>query len=227
MANSADRPVCRTRRHRPGDAPLCAPDLHVCATCRDVVEEALVDLPSLFEVCAYALDKHSDGPHERVSGHRPEGIVLRDSVVALRSDILGVVASWCGLVTGERGVEGPNELALRRMAGFLAVHVQWLCGQPVAPDLVDELSSLVTRVHDVLRPEAGFRVAAGTCLYPGCGRTVHAESHHRSAKPYAVTCENGHVWEPGDWLLLRGTGTGTGTGQATPSPRPSTSGGTP
>jgi len=208
--NHTDQPTCRSRRHEPGKAPLLATGLSICPACRDLAEETLVELPSLFEMCAHNLDLRPNGLRERVSGHRPRGIVLRDSVVSVRTEILGVLASWCALVTAERGVPGPDELAIRKLVGFLGIHLHWLCQHPAAPDMVDELADLATAVSDALRPDTGFRVAVGTCLRPGCGRTVFAEAHREGAEPYEVACEAGHVWAPEHWLALRGRTNGNG-----------------
>lgn len=199
-----DQPICRSRRHEPDDAPPLAPGVNICATCRDLAEETLIDLPTLFELCAHALDLRPNEPRERVSGHRPRGIVLRDAVVSVRSEILGVLAAWCGLVTTERGVLGPDELAIRKLVGFLAIHLHWLCQHPAAPDFVDELTDLADAANGAMKPETGFRVAVGPCPHPDCDRTVHAEAHRQGAEPYEVSCEAGHVWAPEHWLALRG-----------------------
>lgn len=219
MANRDEQPTCRSRRHAAGEAPLLAHDLCVCTSCRDVAEETLIELPSLFEMCAYALDLRPNGLRERVSGHRPRGIILRDAVVSVRSEILGVLASWCGLVTTERGVPGPDELAIRKLIGFLGIHLHWLCQHPVAPDLVDELVELTASASDALRPGTGFRIAVGTCLRAGCGRPVYAEAHREGDEPYEVSCEAGHVWAPEHWLSLRGRRSGpNGTGHQNGTP---------
>src|ERR671933_605735 len=119
--------VCRGRRHDgPGCRPRVAPGLEICAECRDQAEEHLVDLVGLYEMCAYMLDLRRPALRERVSGYRPRGIALSDTVVAVRADIQGVLASWCGLVTGERGVRGPDQLGIRQLTSFLAVHFTWL-----------------------------------------------------------------------------------------------------
>jgi len=199
-----DQPTCRSRRHEPGTAPPLAPGLGICSLCRDLTEKTLIELPALFEMCAHALDLRPNEPRERVSGHRPRGIVLRDAVVSVRSDILGVLAAWSGLVTVERGVAGPDELAIRKLVGFLAIHVRWLCQHPAAADFADEVTGLADAANEAMRPDTGFRVAVGTCLHPGCDRTVYAEAHREGAEPYEVSCEAGHVWAPRHWLALRG-----------------------
>jgi hypothetical protein len=204
-----DQPTCRSRRHEPGKAPLRASGIQICSICRDLAESALIELPELFELCAHALDLRPNGPRERVSGNRPHGIVLRDAVVTARSDILGVLAAWCGLVTTERGVLGPDELDIRKLVGFLAIHLHWLCQHLAAPDFVDELTDLTDAATQAMRQEStGFRVAAGTCLRGDCDRTVYAEAHREGTEPYEVSCEAGHVWAPEHWLSLRGKPTG-------------------
>ncbi len=199
-----DQLTCRSRRHKPGEAPLLAPGLCVCPDCRDAAEETLVELPALYELCAHALDLRPTEPRERVSGHRPRGIVLRDAVVSVRSEILGVLSAWCALVTAERGVLAPDGLDIRKFVGFLAVHVHWLCQHPAAPDFVDELTDLTEAADEAMRPETGFRVAVGVCLRSDCDQTVYAEAHREGDAPYEVSCTAGHVWAPEHWLLLRG-----------------------
>lgn len=214
-----DQPTCRSRRHEPGKAPLRASGIQICSICRDLGESALIELPELFELCAHALELRPNGPRERVSGHRPRGIVLRDAVVTARSDILGVLVAWCGLVTAERGVLAPDELDIRKLVGFLAIHLHWLCQHPAAPDFVDELTELTDAAARAMQTGTGFRVPAGTCLRPDCDRDVHAEVHRDGTEPYEVSCEAGHVWAPEHWLLLRdrqtrtnGNGHGNGHG---------------
>ena len=199
-----DQPTCRSRRHEPGRAPLLATGMGICPACRDLAEKALVELPGLFDLCAHALDVRPTGLRERVSGHRPRGIVLSDAVVSVRSEILGVLAAWCGLVTAERGVLGPDEPDVRKLVGFLAIHLHWLCQHLAAPDFVDELTDLTDAGNEAMQPEIGFRVAVGACPHLGCDRTVYAEAHREDAAPYEVSCESGHVWAPKHWLSLRG-----------------------
>jgi hypothetical protein len=204
-----DQPTCRSRRHEPGKAPLLAAGMAICPTCRDLAEATLIDLPGLFELCAHALDLRPNEPRERVSGHWPRGIVLRDAVVSVRTEILGVLAAWCGLVTTERGVLAPDELDIRKLVGFLAIHLHWLFQHPAAPDFVDELTDLTEAANEAMKPETGFRVAVGTCLRPDCDKTVYAEAHREGGEPYEVSCEAGHVWAPEHWLTLRGKQNGS------------------
>lgn len=215
-----DQPTCRSRRHKSGEAPLLHPGLCICAACRDLAEETLIELPALYELCAHALDLRPNEPRERVSGTRPRGLVLRDSVVSVRSEIIGVLTAWCGLVTSERGVLAPDGLDIRKLVGFLAIHLHWLCQHPAAPDFVDELSDLTDAANQAMRPDTGFRVAVGACLRPDCDRTVFAEAHREGAAPYEVSCEAGHVWAPEHWLALRGkNGNGNGTNGTNGHPR--------
>lgn len=198
-------PPCPSKQHS-GDArpPRVDAGRTVCAACRSRVEEDLVELPGLYELCAYMLDLRRHHLRERVSGHRPRGIVLNDTVVTIRSDILGVLASWCALVANERGVTGPDELSIRRLSSFLAIHLTWLTEHPSAPDLVDELAELRRSADEVLRPSAGHSMELGRCARPGCGRVVRAEGHAEGEPPHQVRCEAGHVWTPDQWLQLWG-----------------------
>jgi hypothetical protein len=194
-----DREFCRSQRH--GGVPSRTIDtMTVCVDCRDEAEGNLVELPQLYDMCAYVLDMRQAKPAERVSGTRPRGIVLRDAVVGIRSDILGVLASWCGLVSSERGVPGPDELSIPRLSTFVLVHFRWLTAHPAGPDFTDELSALADRARAVLTPEPVDEMSLGPCPRPGCGWTLRAEGHPLKR----IRCEAGHEWPPDQWLLLRG-----------------------
>lgn len=200
-----DRLPCRGRRHHGQALPTpVGPGLRVCVGCRDQLEEDLLELPGWYDLCAHVLDLRGS-PHaaERVRGSRPRGIVLRDAVVTVRSDILGVLASWCGLVAAERGVTGPDELSIRRLTTFVAIHLNWLVAHPAAADLVDEMGMLVTSARQVVRPDEGVRVELGRCAREGCEEPVIAESGTENQLTYRVACDAGHVVRPQEWLLLR------------------------
>jgi len=197
-----DRELCLGQRHH-GALPRAADGLRICTGCRDQAEENLVELPELYEMCAYMLDVRPAKPQERVGGHRPRGIVLRDAAVSIRSDILCVLASWCSLAATERGVPGPDELSIPRLSTFTQVHFEWLTAHPAGADFTDELAELVDRAHAVLAPEPAAERPLGPCRNPGCDRTLRADEH----PPKRIRCEAGHEWPPEQWLLLmRGGG---------------------
>lgn len=197
-------PRCRSRRHQDkDDPPRVRRGLRICVDCRNLAEEHLVALPEWYEICAHMLDFGRPRMRERVSGHRPRGIELRDAVVTVRSDILGVLASWCGLVVGERGVPGPDELSIRELTTFIAIHLNWLTEHPAAADLVDELDELSRAARAVVQPGHGRR-EIGRCVEPGCDEVVRADRDDDGREPDKVVCDAGHVWRPETWLLLEG-----------------------
>jgi hypothetical protein len=213
MGNTADDGhqdhVCRSSRHK--DA-LYSPELSgrhtICTGCRERLEEDLVELPALYELCAHMLDLRRHHFGERVSGPRPRGIALNEAVVGVRADILGVLASWCGLVSVERAVPGPDELGIRQLTTFLSIHLNWLTEHPSAPDLVDEIGEIATTAQEVLRPTTGAPLTLGRCARPGCEETVRPEGHADGAQPYRLSCAAGHAWAPDEWLLLWGGSNG-------------------
>lgn len=193
-----DREFCHSQLH--GGVPSrTVGGLAVCAGCRDQAEKNLVELPQLYDMCAHVLDVRPAKPQERVSGSRPHGIVLRDAVVRIRSDIAGVLTSWCGLVAAERGVPRPGDLSISRLSTYVLVHFGWLTAHPAGADFTDELAALADRARAVLAPEPATEPSLGPCLRPGCDWTLRADEH----PPKRIRCEAGHEWPPEKWLLLQ------------------------
>lgn len=217
--DDSDPPTCRSRRHDPGTAPSLVRGLRVCAACREVIEETLIELPALFDLCAGILDLGSADLGERVSESRPPGFNLCDTAVSVRSEILGALVAWSWFVTRERGIPGPSEFAIRELVRFLAIQLQWLCRHSGAPALVDELTDLTAAVSAALQHTTYVRVAVGTCPLQDCGTTVYAEAPGEGAEAYEAACEAGHVWSPHRWLAMRAQDdeTGNSTDRA---PRP-------
>jgi hypothetical protein len=197
--------VCRSLRHKNA---LYPPELSgrrtICTGCRERLEEDLLELPALYELCAHMLDLRGHRFGERVSGRRPRGIELNEAVVTVRSDILGVLASWCGLVSVERTVPGPDELGIRQLTRFLTIHLNWLTEHPSAPDLVDEVMEIATSAQELLRPRTGRPLTLGQCARPGCAELVRAEGYADGEPSYRLSCAAGHAWAPDEWLLLWG-----------------------
>jgi hypothetical protein len=202
--DDSDRPACRSRRHEPGAAPPQARDLQVCGECREVLEEILIELPVLFDLCADALDARPDCAPERVDEPWPLGIDMGETGGSVRSEIMSALIAWSWFVISERGVSGPGEFAARKLVGFLAVHLHWLCQHQAAAALVDELTDLTAAVGTALRRNTSHRAAVGICPQPGCGATAYAEAQREGAEPYEIACDAGHVWAPSGWQSLRG-----------------------
>jgi hypothetical protein len=197
--------ICRSLRHKDALYPAeLSGRRTICAGCRERLEEDLLELPALYELCAHMLDLRRHHLGERVGGHRPRGIALNEAVVTVRTDILGVLASWCGLVSVDRAVPGPDELGIRQLTTFLTIHLGWLSEHPSAPDLVDEVMEIATSAQELLRPRAGSPLTLGQCARPGCEEVVRAEGYVDGEPPYRLSCAAGHAWAPNEWLLLWG-----------------------
>jgi hypothetical protein len=209
MGDTADdgyqNQFCRSLRHKNA---LCSPELSgeytICTGCRERLEEDLLELPALYELCAHMLDLRGQHLGDRVSGRRPRGIALNEAVVTVRTDILGVLASWCGLVSVERAVPGPDELGIRQLTTFLTIHLAWLVRHPSAPDFVDEVADISTSAQELLHPTTGAPLTLGRCARQGCEEIVRPAGYAEGEQSYRLSCAAGHAWAPDEWLLLWG-----------------------
>lgn len=178
--------------------------LRLCAACRNLLTGRLARLPQLYQACELALEIHRQHPLKMVRGRRSTGISLDDQTLAVRSDTIRVLSSWCELIVDERGVPGPAALDVRTLTMFLQAHVDWLAAHPAAVSFADEIAALAADVRKVLNPAQERTIELGPCTVDGCGRLVRASlsSADQRSVPQ-VRCEAGHTWHPRQWLDLR------------------------
>lgn len=127
-----ETPTCRGRCHQGARRPpSVAAGRQLCAGCHDRAEDDLVELS---ELCTFR-------------DHHP--------VVTIQSDVVGTLASWCGVVAGERDAATPDELCVCRLTSFLAFHLDWLTGLSSATAFADELDELASVVREALPAASG------------------------------------------------------------------------
>ena len=177
--------------------------LRLCASCRNSLASRLASLPEMYRACEDKLEVGRQHSIEVVRGRRPTGIRLDDKTVAVRSDTMGVLSSWCGLVIEERAVAAPGRLDVLALASFLHAHLDWLASHDVAADFAGEIAGLIVSIRKVLNPAQVRTIDLAPCPRDGCGRMVRASistAQHRSAPQ--VCCDAGHTWPPRQWLAL-------------------------
>lgn len=190
------------------DAPLAlgakSRGLRLCTSCRKLLTGRLASLPRLYRACEQALEVRHPHPIRAVRGRRSTGICLDDQTVAVRSDTIRVLSSWCEMVVDERGVTGPGRFDVRTLTSFLQAHADWLATHTVAADFADEIAALAADVKQVLNPGQARTVDLVPCTRDGCGRMVRASiSTVNQRSVPQVRCDAGHAWQPRQWLDLR------------------------
>jgi hypothetical protein len=178
--------------------------LRLCTSCRNLLTGRLASLPRLHQACEQVLEHHRQHPARVVRGRRSTGISLDDQTVAVRSETIRVLSSWCEMVVDERGVTGPGSLDVRILASFLQAHLDWLAAHAAAAEFADEIAALAADVGQVLNPVQVRTIDLGPCTRDGCGRTVRASISTVNQRPVPqVRCDGGHTWQPRQWLGLR------------------------
>lgn len=178
--------------------------LRLCAACRTVLTGRLARLPQLYQACELALEIPRQHPLRLVRGRRSAGISLDDQTLAVRSDTVRVLCSWCELIVDERGVSGPAALDVRTLTSYLQAHLDWLAAHTAAADFADEIAALAADVKNVLNPAQERTIEIGPCTVDGCERLVRASiSTGIQRSVPRVGCDAGHTWHPRQWLDLR------------------------
>ena len=178
--------------------------LRLCTSCRNLLTGRLIRLPRLYQACEQALEVHRQHPIMMVRGRRSTGICLDDPTVAVRSDTIRVLSSWCEMIVEERDATGPGSLDVKTLTSFLRAHLDWIAAHVVAADFAEEIAALVAEAKQVLNPAQARIIDLGPCTRDGCGRTVRASmgTDNRPSAPQ-VRCDAGHTWRPRQWLDLR------------------------
>jgi hypothetical protein len=178
-------------------------NVRLCAPCRELLASRLARLPRLYQACEHVLEARRYHSIRVARGRRPAGICLDEVTVAVRSDTIRVLSSWCGLIVDERGVTGPREPDIALLASFLRAHLDWLVTHPAAPDFAAEIAHLITGAGEVLNPARARVIDLGPCIEEGCAgmvRTSFRPGNQGSAPQ--VRCDAGHSWPPHLWLRL-------------------------
>lgn len=197
-------------------AVTAAPGTRLCSACQTRLRANLAVLPDLHAACADELTPSDHRTRERVTGWTPKGIVLREGVMTVRSDMVAVLASWATLIVDDRRVRGPRGQEVRHLVAFLLHHLGWLAAHPAAGDFADEIGELVRAVRDVLDPGKAADLAVSSCERPGCAEPVLARIGARDPGRHLVACTAGHRVPPEHWLRL---GTHAGRGKAAKADR--------
>jgi hypothetical protein len=191
---SCDAPLTRGAKSR---------GLRLCTSCRNQLAGRLSSLSRLHQACEQVLEIHRQHPIRVVRGRRSTGISLDDQTVAVRSETIRVLASWCEMIVDERGVTGPGSLDVRILTSFLQAHLDWLVAHGAAADFADEIAALAADVGQVLNPVQVRTIDLAPCTRDGCGRMVCASISTVNQRSVAqVRCDGGHTWQPRQWLDL-------------------------
>lgn len=176
---------------------------------RDKLAGDLAELPEWHERCAEVLDDRQYHFGERTSGRARGGIRLNEAAVAIRSDIVEVLTSWCRLIVEELHVPGPRKRDVWTLTEFLTAHIDWLSAHPDAGDFTAKLAELRASACEVVGRIRRTNAELGQCAWPACGRPLQlVRSTADDPAPCQVSCAAGHVWRPEQWLLLARGGSG-------------------
>lgn len=86
----------------------------------------------------------ANGPGGKRTG-TSDGITIDLGVAEHRSQMAGVVASWCRLVMEERGITAPDSPDLTHTVPWLTRHIDWCAAQPWVDEMLLELRQVAGR----------------------------------------------------------------------------------
>ncbi|TNM32371.1 hypothetical protein FH715_07505 [Streptomyces sedi] len=122
----------------------------------------------------------------------------------IRSAMRGTLASWAGLVAEEHRLARPAR-DVSALSRYLCRHIEWLSRHPAAGELVDEISELTRKAHEVAYSERVRRVSLGRCPAPGCDGELVAQMRSRDdVTPSEIACSvsSQHAWPATSWARL-------------------------
>lgn len=201
-ASTGSHPCARahTRERRAAAGSL------LCGACIRQMEHHLQELPALHRECL-----HQASPTAMVRPSNPTKVSasrnvdhLDIAVLDTRHHLSSLLASWTGTVVDQLGTAAPAR-SVPDLARFLAENLDWLTAQPAAPDLADEIESLVRQLRRIVDPESSeYFTFVKECVMDGCDGTITATLRPGEGAPARrIACTAGHAWETHEWLRLR------------------------
>jgi len=188
-----------TRLRQP---PASAGGSRICPPCVRKLEEELQELPLLYARCGVVLHGERTRGFGQARGRKSPGIVLWDTLVTARTELLSLLSSWAALVAEETRLPLRPRREVTALVRFLLDNLDFLVGHPAVVDAIDEFARVCTRARHAINPTD--YVALGLCERPGCGRKVyaHIDQGGIGSGGNLVSCEAGHAVDPGQWLSL-------------------------
>ena len=196
-------PGCWWRHQNGQSRRRVVPGLRLCQACRRNLGTRLKNLPELYDECGRLL-AGSGQSRDRTSGGPMPGIPFNTTAADVRDAILGVLASWSGLVVKERQVTAPPR-TVSALADFLGKHVDWLAAHVAATEFTDEVLRLARSARLVAYPSPIRRVPVGACVETGCtGELVALVHPQEQLLPPEISCnaDSSHSWRAHQWMQL-------------------------
>lgn len=204
---------------------LAADGLNLCQPDRDRLGDHATRAAKLHTELALQLVA-AGGPGEKTSGTPTRGATLNDRAAEARTTVRAVLASWCRLISEERGIRLPSRLRVEElplgfigppairphvddtpnaMGAYLSKHADWLAAHPAAGECSDELADLIRMAHPIAYPTGARVFEVGPCVELDCAGTVKAILRRVDALlPSSIVCDTdpAHAWPADQWLTL-------------------------
>jgi hypothetical protein len=206
---------CRKERAGGRRVYLAERGSQLCSFCYARVRDDMVELPKLCDELESSLIRFPFAFEERIRGGALKGLCLDEESVDARSDIISMLATWSGMVAGERKLSKPISRDVPGLAAFLIRHLDWLLAHPMAPYFADEVATIAATARRVSRPSPVPHRPLGYCVEEGCDASLYAAATAADARsPVQVSCEAGHIWQAREWLVLASRISGQGNADA-------------
>jgi len=209
-------PLCRSRGYHWDDCEgspcqgcqprLAADQSRLCRICTRRLGEDIAALPEL----------HAELEHNLVGGSggdktpsKPGSRVPSPAAMDVRAEIRAHLVSWTRLVIEERAWKATPADNPTAIAGFLAIHVDWLANHDAAGECADEFANLCGRARRIAYPNGTRTIEVGYCQRETdgirCDGVIKAILRRvDSLLPSAIVCDTDpdHTWDPTQWLRL-------------------------
>lgn len=210
--------ICIASHAKDPDRPRRALDgRYLCHGHRADLEQLVAEMPALHD----DLDRpRTPGPKSYGGGGESYGLTIDHAAADLRRAMAGTLASWCRVVSEDRGVHPPASPAIHHTAPWLvndrAGHLDWCAANRWVDQMLDELRELRRNARGMIdlparRVDLGSQClthadgqrCAGTVVLVIRGDDWHAHcpvcGQRQDVGPYLRTLNR-----PGAWISQHG-----------------------